>query len=191
MNQKKKIRLVLLAAFFVIMLGGYIGIRIYNHKAEQEAETAEEEKELVLSIDSEDVTEIGITSGEESINLKKDGDNWICVDDETFGIDEDQVSEFLANACEIQAEMKIEDVTDFEQYGLADAGYRISLQWDNNLYVIHFGDQNSLADNCYYVRLNEDATVYAVESSVYSSLHKTLSDFEGAVETAEEEETDS
>ena len=174
MNKKKKRNLILLAVLFLALMAGYLGYGYYkeNHQAEEEPVTAK-----VLEIDSSKVTEIGITQGETSVNLKKEGDVWTSADDDSITIDSDKVESFLADACEIPADLAIPDVTDFDQYGLTDSENTISLQWDDDLYVITIGDQNSNAGGFFYVRVNDEDTVYTIESSVRYALEKTTDDF--------------
>lgn len=190
MNKKKKRNLILLAVLFLALMAGYLGYGYYkeNHQAEEEPVT-----EKVLEIDSSKVTEIGITQGETSVNLKKEGDVWTSADDDSITIDSDKVESFLADACEIPAELVIPDVTDFDQYGLTDSENTISLQWDDDLYVITIGDQNSNAGGVFYVRVNDEDTVYTIESSVRYALEKTTDDFaasEADSETGTETETE-
>ena len=83
----------------------------------------------------------------------------------------------------------IPDVTDFDQYGLTDSENTISLQWDDDLYVITIGDQNSNAGGLFYVRVNDEDTVYTIESSVRYALEKTMDDF-AASEADSETETE-
>ena len=139
MNKKKKRNLLLLAIVFLVLLAGYLGYGYYE-KNHQEKEASVTEK--VLEIDPSNVTEIGITQGETSVNLKKEGTIWISEDDDSVTIDADKVNSFLTDACEIPASLVIQDVTDFDQYGLTDSENTISLQWDSELYVITIGDQN-------------------------------------------------
>ena len=83
----------------------------------------------------------------------------------------------------------IPNVTDFDQYGLTDSENTISLQWDEDLYVITIGDQNSNAGGFFYVRVNDEDTVYTIESSVRYALEKTMDDF-AASEADSETETE-
>ena len=186
MNKKKKRNLILLIVLFLALMAGYLGYGYYkeNHQTEEEPVTAK-----VLEIDSSKVTEIGITQGETSVNLKKEGDVWTSEDDDSISIDSDKVESFLTDACEIPADLVIPDVTDFDQYGLTDSENTISLQWDDDLYVIIIGDQNSNAGGFFYVRVNDEDTVYTIESSVRYALEKTMDDF-AASEADSETETE-
>ena len=188
MNQKKKKQLIFVCVCFVVILTAYLGFRYHmNHLTEN----AEDEEDIisVLDIDTSLVTEIGITGGEENINIQKDGDTWRCVEDDTFVIDKNKLQTFLDAAGKITSKLKIEDVTDMSQYGLDHPSLSISLQWDSNLYTIYIGDQNTVAGGVYYLKINDEDTVYTIENYKYNMLNKTKEDFaaEEETETAEEE----
>lgn len=186
MNKKKQRTLILLIVAFLTLLAGYLGYGYYEKNYQEEEETVTEK---VLDIDSSKVTEIGIIQGDTSVNLKKEGNTWKSADDDSVTIDVDKVDSFLTDACDIPASLVIPDVTDFDQYGLTDSENSISLQWDSELYVITIGDQNSSAGGFFYVRVNDEDTVYTIESSVRYALEKTTEDFaadENADEATEE-----
>lgn len=169
-----------------MILAAYLGSQYYqNHLPVDD----EEDEISVLDIDTSLVNEIGITNGEETINLQKDNDTWKCVDDKDFTIDSTKLQVFLDAAGSITSELKIENVTDMSQYGLDHPSLSISLQWDSNLYTIYIGDRNTVAGGVYYLKINDEDTVYTIENYKYNMLNKTKEDFaaEEETETAEEE----
>ncbi|MGN0376228.1 MAG: DUF4340 domain-containing protein [Suilimivivens sp.] len=184
MNKRKRNQLILVCVIFIVILAAYLGFKYYmNHLPEEEENVI-----TVLDIDTSQVTEIGITNGEETMDLEKDGDTWKCLEDDTFLVDTDMLQTFLDAAGTITSELMIEEVTDMDQYGLEKPSISIALQWDSNLYMIHIGDQNTVAGGCYYLRMNDENTVYTISSYQYNALNKTKEDF--AAEE-EEEETES
>ena len=52
----------------------------------------------------------------------------------------------------------------------------MTFQWDDNMYTIKIGDYNSVI-NSYYISLNDEKTVYTVDTILYNALNKTLDDF--------------
>ena len=186
MNKRKKKQLIFIFVCFTVILAAYLGSKYYqNHLPVDD----EEDEISVLDIDTSLVNEIGITNGEETINLQKDNDTWKCVDDEDFTIDSTKLQVFLDAAGSITSELKIENVKDMDQYGLEHPSLSISLQWDSNLYTIYIGDRNTVAGGVYYLRINDEDTVYTIENYKYNMLNKTKEDFaaEEETETAEEE----
>ncbi len=186
MNKRKKKQLIFIFVCFTMILAAYLGSQYYqNHLPVDD----EEDEISVLDIDTSLVNEIGITNGEETINLQKDNDTWKCVDDEDFTIDSTKLQVFLDAAGSITSELKIENVKDMDQYGLDHPSLSISLQWDSNLYTIYIGDRNTVAGGVYYLKINDEDTVYTIENYKYNMLNKTKEDFaaEEETETAEEE----
>ena len=186
MNKRKKKQLIFIFVCFTVILAAYLGSKYYqNHLPVDD----EEDEISVLDIDTSLVNEIGITNGEETINLQKDNDTWKCVDDKDFTIDSTKLQVFLDAAGSITSELKIENVTDMSQYGLDHPSLSISLQWDSNLYTIYIGDRNTIAGGVYYLKINDEDTVYTIENYKYNMLNKTKEDFaaEEETETAEEE----
>ena len=186
MNKRKKKQLIFIFVCFTMILAAYLGSQYYqNHLPVDD----EEDEISVLDIDTSLVNEIGITNGEDTINLQKDNDTWKCVDDEDFTIDSTKLQVFLDAAGSITSELKIENVKDMDQYGLEHPSLSISLQWDSNLYTIYIGDRNTVAGGVYYLKINDEDTVYTIENYKYNMLNKTKEDFaaEEETETAEEE----
>lgn len=186
MNKRKKKQLIFIFVCFTVILAAYLGSKYYqNHLPVDD----EEDEISVLDIDTSLVNEIGITNGEETINLQKDNDTWKCVDDKDFTIDSTKLQVFLDAAGSITSELKIENVKDMDQYGLDHPSLSISLQWDSNLYTIYIGDRNTVAGGVYYLKINDEDTVYTIENYKYNMLNKAKEDFaaEEETETAEEE----
>ena len=186
MNKRKKKQLIFIFVCFTVILAAYLGSQYYqNHLPVDD----EEDEISVLDIDTSLVNEIGITNGEETINLQQDNDTWKCVDDKDFTIDSTKLQVFLDAAGSITSELKIENVKDMDQYGLEHPSLSISLQWDSNLYTIYIGDRNAVAGGVYYLKINDEDTVYTIENYKYNMLNKTKEDFaaEEETETAEEE----
>lgn len=186
MNKRKKKQLIFIFVCFTMILAAYLGSQYYQTHLPVDDE---EDEISVLDIDTSLVNEIGITNGEETINLQKDNDTWKCVDDEDFTIDSTKLQVFLDAAGSITSELKIENVKDMDQYGLEHPSLSISLQWDSNLYTIYIGDRNTVAGGVYYLKINDEDTVYTIENYKYNMLNKTKEDFaaEEETETAEEE----
>lgn len=190
MNKRKKTQLAFVCIVFLLISGAYLGFRYYmKHLPEETEETAETYE--VINIDTSLVTEIGIISGNGTVNLQKKGDEWLCIDNEKEKIDSAKVESFLSSAGQISSELKIEEADDMSEYGLNNPAINITLQWDNNLYVIKAGDYNSIT-GYYYLSVNDDNNVYTIDGSLYYSLNKALEDFiaDDTEETKEEEENE-
>lgn len=187
MNKKKKRQLVFLLGFLLILVLVLVGIKLIP----KEAQVSEEETESfsVFFTDTEAITEIGFSNENGSFHLKKTEAEWICLEDDSLMIDSEKVSSFLNVAVSATTDTKIEEVTDFSQYGLSEPSMQVVLQSSDNMYVIEFGDYNSLITR-YYVRVNEENTVYTVERTYRTSMLKEPADFEAEEELEDELETE-
>ena len=86
------------------------------------------------------------------------------------------VSAYLSAAGELDSENKIEEVSDFSQYGLDKPALNITLQWDSNMYNIKVGDYNSMISR-YYVCVNDEkvtlaSTVQSIGSDAFRECPK-------------------
>ncbi len=175
MNKSRKIQMIGMCLLLFLVLGAFGALKIYqSNTAEAEEET--EEKYTVIQIDPSKVKEIGIINDTETVNLIKEGTEWKCADDETFQIDSSIVETYLDQISEITSDVKIEAVQDFSQYGLDQPQLNVTLQWENNMYTVQIGDYNTITGS-YYISVNEEKTVYAIDSTLFYTLNKSLEDF--------------
>ena len=91
--------------------------------------------------------------------------------------EDSKVEDFIENISTITSDTQIEDVENMEQYGLDEPVINVTLQWENNMYTIKLGDYNSTIGR-YYISINDERTVYTVESTIYYSMNKNVDDFE-------------
>lgn len=188
MNKKKKRQLIFLLSFLLILVLLLVGIKRLPKETQESKE--ETESFSVFFTDTEAITEIGFSNENGSFHLKKTEDEWKCLEDDTLIMDSEKVSSFLNVAVSATTDTKIEEVTDFSQYGLAEPSMQVVLQSSDNMVVIDFGDYNSLIMR-YYVRVNEENTVYTVERTYRTSMAKEPADFEAEEELEDEQETES
>ncbi len=180
---KRKQRLLLLLLALLATAAALIYLKTDNERTADD-ETAQEEVEVypVTQIDSSQVKEIGIINRGDAVNLIREGEGWIRREneeeafEEAFDIDSSLVEDFLARASSVTADEKIEDVDDLAEYGLEVPSVNITLQWDDNMYIIRLGDYNPIIGS-YYLSINDETTVYTIDSSTYYGLSKTLEDF--------------
>lgn len=188
MNKKNKKNLLVLLGIVVVLLAIFLFLKA-NEDADflQEEITEQDEQMVITDIDSANVTEIEVVSTEDSFTLQLDGEEWKFQGADDAKADQDQVSAFLENLCSVTAKQEIPNAEPLEDYGITDESESITLQMENDMYVFRLGDFNSLASG-YYITVNDSGTVYLLESTVYSGIHKDRTNFEVA---EDEEITDS
>lgn len=189
MNQKKKIQMIILCVLLLLVIGAFAALKIYQANAPDESEE-QEQRYTVMTVDKSKVREIGIINDTQTINLVKDGETWKCPDDEDFSVDVDVVDSYLENIAAITSDVRIESVNDLSQYGLDHPVLNVALKWDDNMYTIKVGDYNRVIGS-YYLSVNDEDTVYTIDSSLFYALDKTLTDFEHTANVQEEAPVDS
>ena len=187
MNKKRKIKLLLLLALLTIIIIAYVVLQKNPVKDKNVEDETETETYSVTEIDTALVTSIGIINNGESIDFTKRNGMWYTDGDDSFSVDEDKIESYLDYAGNITSDTCIENVSDLSEYGLNDPVLNLTLQWDENMYLIEVGDYNAVISS-YYVCVNDENTVYTITSSQYDSLNKALEDFEKIEsETSEEQ----
>lgn len=187
MNKKKKTQLIILCAAFLIVVIAFAALKIYQKNVPEETEE-EQRAYQILHADPASVTEIGIITEEGTTNLIRENDSWKCLEDKAVELDESLVESFLKDVCNLTSDTRIDHAEDMSQYGLDEPAVSVTIQWDNNMYTIKLGDYNSMITS-YYISVNDENTVYTVDSSVYYTLNKSLDSFE-KVDVTQESETE-
>lgn len=101
---------------------------------------------------------------------------WCFAGETDVDVDGSAVSSFLSNICALTAKQEIPEVENPEDYGITDASDTITIQLTDDLYVFRLGDYNSLASG-YYITMNDNGSVYLIDSTAYYLLNKDRSYF--------------
>ena len=192
--KKQKTQLILLLVLLVIAIGTWQGLKKYNEV--QEAKEAEASTVKILSVDPEEITSLTIVNENGTFALAYDGSTWTFSDPDTVSSEwaatytEDTASDestiitdtavtasevntskadtLAGNLENVTGSQEIKDVSDFSLYGLDGAQITVSVTLkDETEYTLTFGDYNETA-SIYYLRLNEDTSVFSIDSSLYT-----------------------
>lgn len=191
-NRPEKIMLLL--AFLAVLLGVYM--LIADKAADAENDETDGEKISVVSVDSADITELSweydgasytlikletdsesdkgneadsSDNGSETANADNT-ENWVWSGHEDITLDQSRIESMLAAISRVSASSKIETVTDFAQYGLAEPDSTISLTVKTaegtegeTLKTVKLltGGYVSISDE-YYAMIDGEDTVYTV-----------------------------
>lgn len=199
--KKQKIQLIVMLLLLVILAAAYLGVRYYNSKQEKAEDAENESAYTVLELNKEDVKAFSFTNESGTYEFEKtdgeDGEeNWTCIQDKELKMDASKVSSLLNNVISLKADDRIENVSDWEQYGLsggddAQAGsedtagpsviVKITTQNEES-YELWFGDYNEVAE-VYYMCIYGESYVYILNTDIASDFDITPQDLE-----AEEDE---
>ncbi len=170
---KRAKRIYILLGVLVVLCVATFAVSRYN----EEQEKINTSNEIVLDIDAETVTALAWEMKENSLafHLDTESGEWIYDDDEAFPASTDKITSLLEVFAEYEADFIIEDVTDYEQYGLDDPVCTISITLeDETVYEINLGNFSSL-DSERYIEFG-DGNVYLAVVDPYDSYDLELSD---------------
>ncbi len=166
MNKAKTKRIGILLGVLVVLCVATLAVSLYNEEQENIANS----NEVVLDIDIDTVTAISwdIDGDSYGFHLDSETGEWLYDEDETFPTDEDVINELIEIFADYEAEFIIEDVTDYEQYGLDDPAATITITLeDETVYEINLGDFSTL-DSERYIEFG-DGNVYLAVVDPYDS----------------------
>lgn len=168
--KRQKMQLMVLGVLLLVLLIVFFALRSYN---KEKQETTEEDSYTVLSLQEADVVKFAFDGENEEVSLRKEAGEWVAEKDTAMELAQDEISSLLGYVLDIQAQVQIQNVTDFEQYGFNDplATVRITLQ-DDTVYEIVFGHYNEVTAQ-YYMKLEDSDTVYVLSDNL--GYHFTIS----------------
>ena len=168
--KKQKIQLLVMVGALLVLVAAFFGVKIYNEHIEEKGSLESEEEYTVLDLDGDDVNGFSFVNEYGSYSFEKSSDDegnisWVCLE-EDLNLDSDKVSSVLGSVLFVQADTCIEDVSDFEQYGLAEPAVSVSITTGNGEnYTILCGDYNGITSK-YYLSLDGENVVYVSDSDI-------------------------
>ncbi|MBD5445114.1 MAG: DUF4340 domain-containing protein [Lachnospiraceae bacterium] len=169
--KKQKIQLLVMVGALLVLLAAFFCVKIYNSHLEEQESLESEPKYTVLDLDENDVNVFSFDNEYGRYSFEKSNDDegnirWVCLEEADLNLDSDKVSSVLNSALFIQADTCIEDVSDLEQYGLADPAVSVSITTGNGeSYTLLCGDYNGITSK-YYLGLDGESVVYALDSDI-------------------------
>ena len=170
MKKNKKLYILL------SILAGMCIITLIATNIEKKSEEIKNSGESILEIDIDTVNGLSwnIADEERSLAFHKD-DNWIYDEDTNFPVDKEKIEDALSIFESFAADFIIENVENFEQYGLENPQADISIETDDKTYEINIGDYSKM-DSERYVSIG-DGNVYLMKEDPMDTFDKELKDF--------------
>lgn len=167
MNRSKRLSILLcvLVIFCVLTLG--------VSKYEERKEKIKNSDEIIMELNSEDVTELSWEYESETLAFHKD-ENWLYDEDEHFPVNEEKINQLLKNFQSFGVSFIIEDAEDLSQYGLSDPLCKIHIGLGEETYEVSLGNYSEM-DEERYVSIG-DGNVYLVKDDPLDSFDVELSD---------------
>ena len=166
---KRYKRVLVLLGVLVIVVAAAFAV---SHMRERK-EAIKTSGETFLTVPADSVTALDWTNGDTSLAFHKE-DNWLWDDDEAFPVDQEEIAKLLAPFESMAAAFVIDDVTDYEQYGLTEPECTVNLTAGETKTTVKLGAYSSL-DQQRYVDIG-DGKVYLVADDPLDDYDVELAD---------------
>ena len=179
--KKQKVQLLVMLVLLVVAAVAFVGIKNYNANNEDKEAPDTETEYTVWDLNYDDVESFSFANENgiyhfERTSASEGDDDWSYADDTALNPDANKISSLLDNVLFIKAESRIEDVSDWEQYGLADCDWEQSgfsgsdasvsiTTKDGENYRLLFGDYNEITGK-YYLSVAGEPYIYVLDSDI-------------------------
>ncbi len=171
--KKQAGQMIALAVVLAVLLVGFVALKNYNE--EQAVKTSEDDSIALSEIKEGEVLEISYDYQGENYRFEKAEGTWYYAADHNISIKQYRLENMASHLEPLRALTVIENVTDYEQYGLEAPERSIVFQTAQESCTIQVGDLNSM-EGGYYIMLEGDDKVYLVDSRCVAVFNFTLED---------------
>lgn len=140
---------------------------------EEKKEQIQNTDEVIISVDPDSVTSLAWEYDDIALSFSKN-DVWQWDEDAAFPVNEGKIIDLLGIFEDFGAAFIIEDVEDFDQYGLEDPTCTIRFATEQESYEVVLGAYSTM-DSQRYVSIG-DGNVYLVKTDPFDSYEIELSD---------------
>lgn len=168
--------LVIMGVVIVILAIGIAVVSKYAITPESEDTAASMSKSYtIFSGDAADLSAVTVQRPDETIEAVKSDGEWTISGKDKADIDSSKVYTLISTVSTIISNHKIEEnVTDFAQYGLDKPAMTVLINVDGNVNELYIGDKSPTLGE-YFIRLNDDTTVYTLYAYKFDTLNQPLS----------------
>ncbi len=172
---KKATKLYVLSGILAVVCIAAFAVSKYETKQEE----IRNSDEVILSLDADTVTALSWEYEEESLGFHKDAgeegeSTWLYDEDDAFPVSEEKIGDLLDVFSEFGVSFVIENVEDYDQYGLEDPTCTIHIVAGDTTYDISLGSYSTM-DSERYVSIG-DGNVYLASHDPFDDYELTLSD---------------
>jgi len=173
---KKGKSLIILSALLVVIIAAIFIVKGIKEKQEELSKI----DEVISSVDKDDIIEIDWADATASLSFTYDGEVWTCEEDPDMPVSEEAIEVVLNHLTSINACFIIENVEDYDQYGLVDNATKIHYTTeDGDETTIELGAYSTI-DSIRYISIG-DGNVYMIEddlTTVYSTTQSAYLEIE-------------
>lgn len=187
--QKQAKQMIFVLALLVIFGAAYLGMRAHNAGEEEKKSQKEEANKIFITKENTDsITAFSYQIEEDTLEFVKEGDAWVCQNDESVPLNQTEITTMLGTAASLEADQTVDMEGSLSDYGFDAPENVITLTTKEGTVTLTVGMENSITGQYYLTKGGED-TLYLVPGSFLSSFGKTLEDLREE-ETEELEDTE-
>ena len=175
--KKKTVKLVSAVVVLGVVSGAYVGVNSYVSSQEKKESEAEDTSVELTSLDTDNITSVAFTAGQDKVEFDKKDDTWSEKGDADFPVDQDMLNTAVGGVASLSAAQEISDVEDLSEYDLDSPQNEITLTTDDGDTVLQIGMENESTSQYYVRKSDDDKKVYLVDSSAVEPFMGTLYDF--------------
>ncbi len=161
MNKQKK-QTIIIVIVLAVLIGVYFLIDLWPQKSETPVDT----HETLLAIDTAGILSLDFTGSEEQLTFTRESSegNWVLKGYEDREVEASTITTALNSCCNLDISTKLEDVTDYSQFGFDEPKNKIIIKTASETHEITFGSYNS-AVSAYYLMVDSDPAVYVFSAT--------------------------
>ena len=174
---KRGARLAVLVLALAVLVGAWFLAERLSGSREAALASHAHEEEISLAVGTaEDVNAVSWNYFGDAVSLKYDAeaDKWLNAEDEACPINDEAVLPLVDAVASTSAVGVVENVTDFDQYGLADPAFVVMAATADKVTTYYVGNSN--AAGTWYVRLDGDDKVYLEDGTLAAWFQLGLED---------------
>ena len=175
--KKKTVKLVSAVVVLGVVSGAYMGVNSYVSSQEKKESEAEDTSVELTSLDTDNITSVAFTAGQDKVEFDKKDDTWSEKGDADFPVNQDTLNTAVGGVASLSAAQEISDVEDLSEYDLDSPQNEITLTTDDGDTVLQIGMENESTSQYYVRKSDDDKKVYLVDSSAVGPFMGTLYDF--------------
>ena len=174
MSKKQIISLVVVIALLVGMVVAYIMIKKSN---DEKANEGNEQPKVydVLSFNADKANKLTYSYKDKTYVLNLENSSWVYETDKTMNVDQTSVISLIKSVSNITSGTKIENVTDFEQYGLTKPANKVEISTSEGKIEFSIGKCNATSGE-YYFRVGQESAVYTVSEIIGKKFNVEIKD---------------
>ena len=175
--KKKTVKLVSAVVVLGVVSGAYVGVNSYVSSQEKKESEAEDTSVELTSLDTDNITSVAFTAGQDKVEFDKKDDTWSEKGDADFPVNQDTLNTAVGGVASLSAAQEISGVEDLSEYDLDSPQNEIILTTDDGDTVLQIGMENESTSQYYVRKSDDDKKVYLVDSSAVEPFMGTLYDF--------------